>query len=83
MRVRHAAKFSGEKVREPFTCGSCEFGFESYESEELLDHCRDIHGWFMCRNWLDGDGCEYQATDKNYLKLHMETSCDSREMTTK
>ena len=77
MRVKHPAK---EKVREPFTCGNCEFGFESYDSQKLLDHCRDIHSWFMCRNWLAGDGCEYQATDKNDLSLHMKISCDFKDV---
>ena len=70
-----------ENTVEPFTCGNCEHNFQCYDSDKLLDHCRDIHGWFMCRNWLDGDGCEYQAKDEEDLENHMENHCDFRNET--
>ena len=85
IRLKHpvASAISNVTEPEPFTCGNCEFHFKSYDSDELLDHCRDIHGWYMCRNWLGGDGCEYEAKDKDDLEQHMVTRCNFRAKTTK
>ena len=60
-----------ESVSEPFTCGNCEYNFKSFDSDELLDHCRDVHGWFLCRNWLGGDGCEHEAENEEDLANQM------------
>ena len=83
MRLKHngASSKITENTVEPFTCGNCEHNFQCYDSDKLLDHCRDIHGWFMCRNWLDGDGCEYQAKDEEDLEKHMKNHCDFRNGT--
>ena len=67
-----------ESVSEPCTCRNCEFNFKSYNSDELLDHCRDVHGWFLCRNWLGGDGCKHDAENEEELAKHMRTSCEYR-----
>ena len=66
-------------TQEPFTCGGCEFNFKSNNSIDLLDHCRDVHGWFMCRNWLGGDGCEFQAETSKDLEDHMKNRCEFKE----
>ena len=65
-----------EGLPKPFNCANCEFHFRSHDSLELLDHCRDVHGWFMCRNWMAGDGCEYETTNAEDLNNHMMNHCE-------
>ena len=67
-----------ESVSDPFTCGNCEFNFKSHDSDEVFDHYRDVHGWFLCRNWLGGDSCEHDAENKEDSAKHMRTSCEYR-----
>ena len=69
-------KSDGHLPQQPFNCGNCEFNFRSHDSLELLDHCRDVHGWFLCRNWLGGDGCEHEAANAEDLETHMKNSCE-------
>ena len=65
-----------EGLPQPFNCANCEFNFRSHDSIELLDHCRDVHGWFMCRNWMAGDGCEHETTNAEDLNNHMKNDCE-------
>jgi hypothetical protein len=54
----------------------CEFSYRSHDSFELLDHSKDVHDWFMCRNWMAGDGCEYETTNAEDLNNHMKNDCE-------
>ena len=72
----HNESLESEVMPQPFNCVNCEYNFRSHDSIELLDHCRNVHSWFMCRNWMAGDRCEYETTNAEDLETHMKNSCE-------